>query len=279
MNPTIETRIQELYGELPTRERRLADLILEMQGEVAVYSATELAARAGVSKATGARLFRRLGFADFAELRQQARDERHPGSPLDEMEGVDSRRRTLDVHLAQDLRNLTRTLEGMRSDTVADAVKILTRAKRLWVVGFRNSYALALYARGILTNIKDDIRLLPVGGYTVAEDLASIGPGDAVLGIAFRRRLPLMTDILKTAVQAEAKVVLLCDPIGDDCTRHADVLLRCYNRGSAVFDSYTAAISVLNLLCSGVALSLGPKAKERLDRVEHMHEAFGDFDH
>lgn len=278
MNPTIETRIQELYAELPTRERRLADLILEMQGEVAVYSATELAAQAGVSKATAARLFRRLGFADFAEMRQQARTERHTGSPLDELEGVDPARRTLDNHLAQDLRNLTRTVEGMRSDTVNDAVKILARAERLWIVGFRNNHALALYARGLLAQLKDDVRLLPVGGYTVAEDLSAIGPGDALLGLAFRRRLPVMTEILHSANEAGAKVVLLADPTVDDCARHAHVLLRCHNRGSALFDSYTAAMSVLNLLCSGVALNLGAKAKERLDRIEHLHDALGDFE-
>jgi DNA-binding MurR/RpiR family transcriptional regulator len=278
MNPTIETRIHELYAELPTRERRLADLILEMQGEVAVYSATELAAQAGVSKATAARLFRRLGFADFAEMRQQARNERQPGSPLDELEGVDPQRRTLDAHLAQDLKNLTRTVEGLRSDTVADAVKILARAERLWVVGFRNNHALALYTRGLLAQLKDDVRLLPVGGYTVAEDIAAIGSGDAVLGIAFRRRLPVMTEILSAAKAADARVVLLSDPIVDDCARHAHVLLRCHNRGSALFDSYTAAISVLNLLCSGVALALGPRAKERLDRIERLHDAFGDFE-
>lgn len=277
MNPTIESRIHEMYSELPSRERRLADVILEMRGDVAVYSATELAARAEVSKATAARLFRRLGFADFAEMRQRAREELRPGSPLDELESSDPARRTLSAHLAQELRNITRTLEGMRSDVVADAVRTLARAERIWVIGFRNNYALAFYARGMLTQVKDDVRLVPVGGYTLAEDLSVVGPGDAILALGFRRRLPVMSEILRAASGAGAKVVLVADPAAGECAPFAHHLLTCFNRGASLFDSYAAAMSVLNLLCSSVALSMGARMKSRLDRIEALHEALGEL--
>jgi len=278
MNPTIESRIHEMYAELPARERRLADVILEMRGDVAVYSATELAARAEVSKATAARLFRRLGFADFAEMRQQAREELRPGSPLDELEASDPARRTLSAHLAQDLRNLTRTLEGMRSDVVSDAVKTIARAERLWIVGFRNNHALALYARGLLSQVKDDVRLLPIGGYTVAEDLSLVAPGDTVLALGFRRRLPMMGEILRASSEAGAKVILIADPTAGDCAPHAHYLLTCFNRGASLFDSYAAAMSVINLICSGVAVSMGTRAKSRLDRIEALHETLGELE-
>ena len=73
MDPLVH-RIRETYDALPLGERKLAELILEMRGDLAAYSATELAARSGVSKATAARLVRRLGYADFHEMRQQARN-------------------------------------------------------------------------------------------------------------------------------------------------------------------------------------------------------------
>lgn len=277
MNPTIETRIHEMYGELPARERRLADILLDMRDDLAVYSATELAARAGVSKATAARLFRRLGFADFAEMRQQARAERRPGSPLDELEEREQARGTLSAHLARDLANLTRTIETLRSDVVADATKALVGAERVWIIGFRNNYALALYARGLLTQVKDDVRLLPIAGYTVAEDMVAMQRGDAVLALGFRRRLPLMAGLLAQAGEVGARIILLTDPTASDCVPQAHVVLRCQSRGASLFDSYTAAVSVINLLCSGVAVALGPAARARLDRIETLHDAFGDF--
>jgi DNA-binding MurR/RpiR family transcriptional regulator len=209
MPALIETRIHGLYADLPARERKLADVLLEMQPELAAYSATELAARAGVSKATAARLFRRLGYADFNEMRQLARAEQQAGSPLAALGESDPSRRSLAAHLAQDVQNLTRTLEGLDPEAVATAVQILVDARRLFVVGFRNNHALALYARGLLAQLKPDVHLLPQGGYTLAEDLASLGASDAVLGLGFRRRLPLMRDVLRAAAAAKVRSVML----------------------------------------------------------------------
>ncbi|HIF10610.1 MAG TPA: hypothetical protein EYQ81_12775, partial [Sneathiellales bacterium] len=41
--PLLQTRIQQHYGELPESERKIAVLILDFPGEIAAYSATELA--------------------------------------------------------------------------------------------------------------------------------------------------------------------------------------------------------------------------------------------
>jgi DNA-binding MurR/RpiR family transcriptional regulator len=277
MSTPLDTRIIDLYERLPAGERRLADVLMESIGELAAYSATELAARAGVSKATAARLFRRLGYADFGELRQQARAGLNWGSPLQALDEAQSPAEgNLGVHLAQEIRNLTRTLEALRSDQVQQAVELLAGARRIWVVGFRNSYALAHYARGLLVQVKPDVRLLPVGGLTVTEDLASLADDDALLAIGFRRRPPVFGRILRAATAAGCHTVLLSEPVATDLPP-ADVTLRCQSRGASLFDSYVAPMSVLNFLCSGVALALGDRGRERLSEIEKLHDVFGDF--
>jgi DNA-binding MurR/RpiR family transcriptional regulator len=72
--PSLQARVQQHYGELPKSERKLADLILDFPGEIAAYSATELANLAGASKAAVTRLTRRLGYQSFEEARVAARD-------------------------------------------------------------------------------------------------------------------------------------------------------------------------------------------------------------
>ncbi|MGN5478556.1 hypothetical protein ACTMU2_20720 [Cupriavidus basilensis] len=42
------------------------------------------------------------------------------------------------------------------------------------------------------------------------------------------------------------------------------MVLRCVNHGAAVFDSYVAAVSSINHLCTNFALVLGDTARERL---------------
>jgi DNA-binding MurR/RpiR family transcriptional regulator len=277
MDPLVH-RIRETYDVLPLGERKLAELILEMQGDLAAYSATELAARAGVSKATAARLVRRLGYTDFHELRQQARNNHHNGSPLAELSSISPAEGSLAQHLGHDVACLTRTIETIPSDRVQTAVKILVGAERVTVVGFRNSYPLAFHACELLAQVRSDVRLLPMPGQTTSEELADLGRGDAVLAFGFRRRPPALARILRIAHDARARIVLLGDPSLGDIVKSAQVVFRCVSRGSGPFDSYVAPLSLVNFLCSGVALALGAPAQQRLRHIESLHAALRDLE-
>ncbi len=277
MDPLVH-RIRETYAALPLGERKLAELILEMRGDLAAYSATELAARSGVSKATAARLVRRLGYADFHEMRQQARNHYHNGSPLAELSNTLGLEATLAQHLAHDVAGLTRTIETIPAGDVQAAVGILAGAQRVIVVGFRNSYAPAFYARELLVQVRPHVILLPVSGQTVSEELSDLGRGDAILAFGFRRRPPVLGRILRTAAAAKARTVLLGDSSIGKFGKSAQIVFRCISRGARLFDSYVAAMSLVNYLGSGVALALGASAQERLRRIESLHEKFSDLE-
>jgi DNA-binding MurR/RpiR family transcriptional regulator len=71
--PILSQRILDAYDELTRRERRLADLLLEDLDTLVLKSATEISEKAGVSKATTARFFRRLGYPSFKAAQAAAR--------------------------------------------------------------------------------------------------------------------------------------------------------------------------------------------------------------
>jgi DNA-binding MurR/RpiR family transcriptional regulator len=280
MDPLVH-RIRETYDALPLGERKLAELILEMRGDLAAYSATELAARSGVSKATAARLVRRLGYADFHEMRQQARNHYHNGSPLAELSNSLGLEATLSQHFAHDVAGLTRTIETIPPEDVQAAVDILAGAQRVIVVGFRNSYAPAFYARELLVQVRRQVILLPVSGQTVSEELSDLGRGDAILAFGFRRRPPVLGRILRIAAATKARTILLGDSSlgkAGKVGKSPHIVLRCFSRGARLFDSYVAAMSLVNYLGSGVALALGASAQERLRRIESLHEEFSDLE-
>ncbi|WP_442488249.1 MurR/RpiR family transcriptional regulator [Halomonas litopenaei] len=79
---SLEARLRAHHQDLPPAERRLAELLLNFPGDISRYSAGELAEAAGTSRAAASRLFRRLGYRDFNEARQQVRDAQRWGSPL-----------------------------------------------------------------------------------------------------------------------------------------------------------------------------------------------------
>jgi len=271
----IDARIMAIYDELTASERRLAAVVMEAQTNLSSFTAGELAAKADVSNATAARFFRRLGYASYNDARLTAREVEDWGSPLYELTGTGGLRLApggFGLHIAQDLQNLTRTAEMLAEADIERAARLLAKADRLFVLGFRNSMALASYARGLLTNIKPDVHLLPLAGASMGEELAGIGPRDAFLVLGFRRRPTLLREIMTVVKEAGAASILIADMTAAKTAQLANVTLRCHNRGHAMFDSYVAPMSVINYLCTVVSQALGDVAVERLGEIERLHE-------
>ncbi len=143
-------RIHRVYGGLPEGERKAADLILDMPGELAIWSASELAERASVSNATVSRLVRRLGYGSFEEAKRAARTLRAVGSPLYLADRAKEATREHDA-IARQITIETKLVEAtlaMLNPLTLDAVaELLAKGRRLRVAGFRNSYFAAEYAR------------------------------------------------------------------------------------------------------------------------------------
>jgi DNA-binding MurR/RpiR family transcriptional regulator len=279
----VERRILASYDQLPASERRLADLLLARARDLPTYRAHELAGMAGVSNATAARLFKRLGFSSFDEARRATRDAavRPAGSPLAALHEIPPDRRLsngLAAHLEQDLSNLTRSLESLSPGTIGHAVRLLARARHLTVIGFRNSHALASYAAGLLGTLRPDVRLLVGTGLALAEEQAGLGKGDALLVLGFRRRPRVLERILIEAREAEVDTVLIAERGAGRITARASVVLPCEIRGASLFDSYVAAMSLLNFIGAEMSGKLGSEAYRRLARIEALHRRFEDLE-
>ncbi|MES2170983.1 MAG: MurR/RpiR family transcriptional regulator [Actinomycetota bacterium] len=235
----LAVRIERGYAELSPQEQRAADFMRDHLDDLAVYNATEVASLSGVSKATVSRLYRRLGFASAEQLRDHVRGLRGAPRPL---AGTD-----FDAHLDNEIANLRSALAGLSLDAPA---RLIAQARRVLVIGFRNSYPMALHLRQQLAQARDGVELAPLPGQSIAEELASLDPEDVVVLLGFRRR-PASFATLVAALDG-IPTILLSDPSG---RRYAGAVahhIECPIDSGAAFDSYAAAASVVSLLASAV---------------------------
>jgi DNA-binding MurR/RpiR family transcriptional regulator len=277
---TLSQRILEAYDDLTRQERHLADLLLEDPDALVLKSATEISAKANVSKATTARFFRRLGYPSFKSAQKAARPgEEARGSPRPPVRGPDRKagRGQLAEHLASDVQNLVRSIEALRADELNHAIQLMARAEKLWVVGFGDNYPLAHFARSMLIRIKADIRMIPIGGFSIPEEFASIKPTDAMIALGVGRKTRSLRSIMRSAVHAGAQVVYLTDQASRGGPDVAHVTLRCRTRGVSVYDSVVAPVSVITFLCAALAMRIGQTALERLQFIENIHDEWGDL--
>jgi DNA-binding MurR/RpiR family transcriptional regulator len=276
---SLEERIRAKYRDLPVSERRIADLILEFPGEIAAYSATELAELSGGSKAAVTRLIQRLGFANFDEARRAARDAQVWGSPLyllsrDAPTGDFGAR--VQKQIDQDVRNITLTLEGLRGNIFDDIVEAICDAGRVFLLGYRNSHYLAGYARSQITQVRGSVYLLPAAGETIAEEIADLTDDDLLIVIGFRRRVAEVPRAMAAANATGAKVLYVTDwsvePVPD-----ATWTIPCAVYGKDLFDRYASAMTLLHFLGVTVVNRLATKGRSRLQQIEKLHEELHDF--
>jgi DNA-binding MurR/RpiR family transcriptional regulator len=280
--PTVQESIMAVYETLPPGEHKLADTVLARLGDLASYSATELAADASVSKATAARFFRRIGYDSFEHARLSARAEANLASPLYALAGVNARERKSDAlsrHLAADLKNLSESFRLAGSGVLEQAAGHIAKAPRVHVVGMRNGHFVAAYAAYLLAQVREDVASFPGAAMTLAEDLVSLRRGDVLLVADFRRRSTLLQTIVDAAREAGAQLVFLASRSMPPLSRPGDVVVDCLTDGASIFDSYVAAVSVVNYLCAAVAKQIGKKSRKRLEAIEDLHESLGDIRH
>jgi DNA-binding MurR/RpiR family transcriptional regulator len=142
------------------------------------------------------------------------------------------------------------------------------------VVGFGDDYPLAHVARAFLIRVRPDIRMLPIGGFSVPEEFASISAADTVLAFGCGRRTRALANVVRSAQEAGAKVVFVTDLAG---TLDGEAtILRCRTRGLGAFDSFAAPVSLVSWLCTALAARIGEPAVERLRRIDEIHAAWGE---
>lgn len=278
---TIEAVIRSRYDGLSPSDRKLSDVIVARQKDLVAYSATELAQLAGVSKTSAARYFKRLGYQDFNEFRAAVRARFSVESPLFNLERVTQeggRPSGFAAHVEADARNLAETVERVSSDDMNKALTLLKKARRLWVAGYRNGYATAFYAHALFSHAKADVMLINEAAGKSADLLVDTAEGDVLFAIDFRRRTRVLPRVVEVARDAGASVILLTYSPLSDLAARADVVLACPTQGSAIFDSYVSAMSVVNYLGTELVTNARATSRKRMQRIERIHELLDDLD-
>jgi DNA-binding MurR/RpiR family transcriptional regulator len=278
---SIESRIHDHYAKLADSERPLADMILGFPGQVASYSATELAAMAGVSKAAASRLVKKLGFDTYEDMRREARASQRWGSPhyLNSM-AIEARsfEDSVQAHIACETENIRTTLSGL-TPAINAVIEALAKAPRVGCIGFRRSRVVADYLRWSLVQIRRDVQVLPAAGDTMSETISAFDKNDLVIAVGLRRRVPLLTLTLRELKAQGIRTLLIADATAASIAADATWFICCDARSSSPFESDIAAISVAHFLSSSLASHLGNAARNRMQAVERTLAVLEELDH
>lgn len=268
-------RIRELMDQLPPTERRLGTFILDFPGELASYSASELAGLVKVSNATVTRFVQRLGYSSYEEARRHARAQRSAGSPLFlQQPAADALEGTVMAHVQRAQDNIAATFREISEAQIQQIAEALVAARSVSFLGYRNNRSFAAYLRWQLAQLLPRTQVIPGPGETLAEYAVDLDAHDVLVVFALRRSPAVAARFASHAAQAGAQVLVVTDQLSA-APPGVRWVLRCQSAAPGPLDSHVALMLLCEMLAARVMEQCGAAGRKRLAQVEAAHEALG----
>lgn len=271
-------KVHQLLGTLPPSEYRLGEFVLNFPGDLASYTASELAAMVGVSNATVTRFIRRLGYDSYDDARKHAREATKEGSALflNHAQKSSSESQAFNAQIQQIHTNISRTFEHISAHIIQSVIQAMVTAKRVYFLGTRNNHNLASYLRWQVLQSIAHTELIPGPGETLGEYAASLTSEDLLIVFDFRRSMPVVRRFTELAHHAGIPVVYITDHHSPEVLP-ARWLLRCETEATGPLDNHAAAITLCHLLATGVVQQSSQPGKHRLAAVEAAHDKLAEL--
>lgn len=189
--PGLNATISDRFSSLTPGEQKVGQLVYENPHQAFMLKSSQLARLAGVSESTITRFVKKMGYPNFSSLREDlARQTLEAFSTtsrlLESTDHLDSSS-ALPIMARTDADNVTRLPSQVSAQDFARAVQVLCSARRIYVLGLRSSYALAMYLAFDLRFVLNNVQLLKPGIGDLPEQIMEAGREDVLLVISFRR--------------------------------------------------------------------------------------------
>ncbi|MFV5925630.1 MurR/RpiR family transcriptional regulator HpxU [Klebsiella aerogenes] len=274
----LDERLKAQYASLSPQEQRVADFIVDHFDDLISYNSAELAQLSGVSKATVSRLFKRLGYEKYRDMRDELRTLRQSGMPLTDHREAVQGNTLLARHYKQEMANLMQWVNALDARQFAEAINALVKARRVVIIGMRNSWPLALHLRQQLLQARGQVVVLPQPGQSLSEELVDLCEEDIVVVMAFRRRPRIIRPLMQQLQQRGVPQLLICEP-----QAHSLFPLACWRLCApldsvSAFDSYASANSLINLLANALLHEILDSGRPRIHDIATLYQQLDELE-
>lgn len=273
--PDVIDLIRTNYGRLTEAQRKVADFVLENPQEVSYLNSIQLSGRLRVGKATTVRFAQSLGFHGYGDFRE-ALEERARGlfTAVDRLRLPRGRVDTIESVIGSVIDNDINNLELLRTDItpqlVEQVVRALVDARRVYVLGLRNSVSLAYFLWIGLKQLRSGVEFLSGGFDDWPELIHDAGPEDVLVAFSFRRYSRRTIQLVENADQLGVQIVAFSDRRNSPLALARSILVPCPYSGTSFFGSPTGAIGASSIILAAMAHGHHATSQQSLESIERV---------
>jgi len=269
-------RLNKSGNKLSKSHRRIAEYITQHYDKAVYMTATRLGEAVSVSESTVVRFAVAMGYEGYPQLQQSLQElvrHRLTATQRFEMSTDIAEKDVLATVLKADMQNIRSTIEGIDTDAFLKAVRVISSAKRIYILGLRSAAPLAEFAAYYLRYIFDDVRVIAAGSSDVFEAASRVEPGDVLLGISFPRYSSRTIEAMTFARSRRAQVIGITDGPMSPLHEAADICLSVRTDMASFVDSMAAPMSVINALMVALGLKNKDVLAARFKQLEEVWDA------
>lgn len=256
--------IQTNFHRLSKGQKIIAQYIMNNYDKAAFMTAAKLGEKVGVSESTVVRFANAIGYVGYPQLQKQLQEmvktKLTTVQRIEMSSDYSSNDSILKNILKADMENIRATMEEIDNSSFEQAVKDITQAKSVYIIGLRSSTALAEFLGFYMNLIRDNVHVVTYTIGDIFEQLFRIGEKDLVIAIGFPRYSSRTVKALEYVKSRNAKTIAVTDSMLSPLCSHADITLIAKSNMESIVDSIVAPMSVLNALI----VAVGMKEKQNI---------------
>ncbi|MEO0958922.1 MAG: MurR/RpiR family transcriptional regulator [Pseudomonadota bacterium] len=278
---SVRSKIEQHSGSLTQTERKLVSALLSDYPYAGLMPMQELAERAEVSPPSVSRFVVKVGLSGYAEMQRALLSELRQGtlSPVEIHEASE----TIDNGYLAEF--LSRAASQVKSAATAiteaqfDRISALAANPRraFYTIGGRVSDNVARHLAFHLGQARSNVFHLSRDPEVWPEYLLRMKPGDVFFVFDFRRYEPALATLAeKAAEDRKAKVIVVTDKWLSPINRTASEVLAVPIETGTIWDSYAAALAVIEAMAARVASEDWNKVRARITAWDAARDIDGD---
>lgn len=273
----LTARIQHDFTDMTPQFQVGARHLLDFPLDIPVASMRKIAEQAGVQPATLLRLAKALGYAGWPELKavfvqsmqqspkryaDRARELLHDKNPANALARA----------VAAQADNI-RLIETSNTQSFPSAVQLLSKARQVYVAGFRASHAPAFLFQYQYRLFRPSVTLLRGDAGALEMELRALSKNDTVVIIGFAPYSNEALRVAHAAQRAGSRVLAICDSAVAPIALDADCVLLFSTETPSFFPSSAAASALVELLIEQLLAKAGKQAITRIEDAEdQLHQ-------
>lgn len=278
----VINKITAAYDDLSKSHKAIARYVLENFDKAAYLNVEQLSRESGVSEATVVRFSAELGYPKYQQFQKAVLDyAKSKLTNVQRMEIAYGRLSGTDIFekvLNADMDKIRTTLSAHNAEVFNASLEVISKARRIYIIGLRSSAALASFMGYYFNLIFEDVHVISSSVGDIFDHIHNITKDDVAIGISFPRYSKRTINALHFAKKMGADVIGITDGQLSPISQVADFTLTASSDMESFVDSLVAPLSLVNAMIVALGARKKEEVSETFEKLENIWQEYEVYD-